>query len=250
MVKGAAGIVNLEGPVTTKVPLGRGLKLFNAPEALAELKTAGVRVVEIANNHALDAGLDAPQKTAEAVRKAGLLSAGGPSGSVVLLEGGWRIVVAAYDLTGGVPKHLGSSLQAARKTGDILLVGFHVTGPESYLPRPELQRAVATALRAGARIVAAHGTHMVGPVERRGDAVIAWGLGNLAFACDCTREREGLLLRLAIAGDGSLRAWVVPVDAGLLGQPAAPARDPTGVFDLLQAIGSSKLERHGTEAGF
>lgn len=44
MVKGAAGIVNLEGPVAAEAPTGLGLKLFNAPETLGELRTAGVRV--------------------------------------------------------------------------------------------------------------------------------------------------------------------------------------------------------------
>ena len=32
MVKGATGIVNLEGPVAAKAPTGAGLKLLNAPE--------------------------------------------------------------------------------------------------------------------------------------------------------------------------------------------------------------------------
>lgn len=250
MVKGAAGIVNLEGPVAAKAPTGPGLKLFNAPEVLRELKDAGVRVAEIANNHARDAGADAPEKTAEALGGAGLLAAGGPAGAAVLQEGGWRIVVAAYDLTGGVPKDFAESLGAAKKTGDVLLVSFHVTGPASYLPRPELRRAVEIARHSGARIITAHGTHVIGPVERRGETVIAWGLGNLAFACDCTKEREGLLLRVTIAADGSLRAAVIPIDAGLQGKAATLSRDPGGVFNLLAAIGSNNLERHGAEAKF
>lgn len=250
IVKGAAGIVNLEGPVTVSLPEGPGLKLVNAPVGLEQLRAAGVRVAEIANNHALDAGPGGVEETAESVRKAGLEPAGGPAGAAVISVHGLRIVIAAYDLTLGVPKGLATSLAKARKEGDVLEVSFHVTGPESYLPRPELRHAVEIALKADARIVTAHGTHVIGPVERRGQAVIAWGLGNLAFACDCTKESEGLLLRVTAKADGTVQALAIPIEAGLQGQPSKPSADPGGVFDLLAAIGSSKLERRGAEAKF
>jgi Bacterial capsule synthesis protein PGA_cap len=54
VLKGAGGIVNLEGPVAQKVPSGKKLRLVNAPEALSQLRDVGVRVAGIANNHALD----------------------------------------------------------------------------------------------------------------------------------------------------------------------------------------------------
>src|SRR5271168_4961455 len=60
ILKGAAGIVNLEGPVAEPSPSGKKLKLTNPPEALAQLREAGVRAAGIANNHALDAGATGP----------------------------------------------------------------------------------------------------------------------------------------------------------------------------------------------
>ena len=82
-------------------------------------------------------------------------------------------------------------------------------------------------------------------MERRGQTVIAWGLGNLAFACDCTRESEGIVLELELV---SGEARVRPIHAGLLGAPAAPSPDPAGVYDLLTAIGSPCLDRRGATA--
>ena len=124
---------------------------------------------------------------------------------------------------------------------------FHTTGVPSYLPSPELRREVEGALEAGATVVAVHGSHLIGPVERRGAAVVAWGLGNLVFHCECTREDEGLVLEVRLAPGRVLEAAVVPVRAGLVG-PARPAGDADGVFDLLEALGSSPLRRRGDRA--
>jgi poly-gamma-glutamate capsule biosynthesis protein CapA/YwtB (metallophosphatase superfamily) len=250
ILKGAVGIVNLEGPATEKSASGKKLKLRNAPEALAQLRQAGVQVAGIANNHALDAGANGPQETVQALQHAGIVPSGGPAGPAVFSVEGLRIVVAAYDLSGGVPPKLEKDLDAARPLGDLLIASFHVDGPPSYLPRPELRSAVKIALEEGAKIVVAHGTHAIGPVEHRNDLVVALGLGNLVFDCDCTNEREGLLLEVTLRGAKVDSASVIPVEAGLRGEPARLSSDPNGVFDLLEGIGSVKLLRKGQRASF
>jgi poly-gamma-glutamate capsule biosynthesis protein CapA/YwtB (metallophosphatase superfamily) len=221
----------------------------NAPAAVASLRASGVRVAGIANNHAGDRGASGLAETAEALRRTGIRPAGGPAGAAVIEVNGQRVVVTAHDLAAGVPAELSANLAAARATGDVLVATFHATGPPSYLPRPELRAAVDVAIAAGARVVATHGTHALGPVERRGGAVIAWGLGNLLFACDCTDEVDGAILRVTIDAD-VLRARIVPIDAGLRGAPARAGHDPALVFDLLEALGSSPLQREGAAASF
>jgi poly-gamma-glutamate synthesis protein (capsule biosynthesis protein) len=172
---------------------------------------------------------------------------------------GLMIALTAHDLTHGVPANLAEELAAARSQAvvggvvrpvDVLIATFHVTGSPSYLPRPELRLAVETAYKAGATVIAAHGTHVVGPVERREHAVIAWGLGNVAFACDCTNESDAILLRLRVRSGDVVKAEVLPIRAGLNKGPAGPSQDANGVFDLLEAIGSKKLERKGNVAEF
>jgi capsule synthesis protein PGA_cap len=250
IVQGAAGIVNLEGPVAEKKELrAGGLRLWNSPKALGELDVLGVRVAGIANNHSADSagglGLSARRS-----RSHDILSAGGPAGPALLEMNGLRIAVTAHDLTRGVPPGLKNDLVSAHGQADFLIATFHVTGPPSYLPRPELRQAVEIAYEAGAVVIAAHGTHALGPVERRGDTVIAWGLGNLAFACDCTREADAMVLRVRLQRGKAVDAVVIPVRAGLNKKPAQPSADPKGVFDLLEGIGSSKLQRQGNSARF
>jgi hypothetical protein len=289
IVSGAPGIVNLEGPVgaapdrdarnasaTSGAARDGPLRLLHAPGAIGELRAPGVAVAGIANNHARDAGPGGGTDTMRALAAAGVQAAGGPAGAAVLTLGRLRVVVTAHDLEAGVPAGLGQDLAAARRRGDALIATFHVTGPASYLPRPELVDAVAIALDAGAIVIAAHGSHELARVERRGGAVIAWGLGNLAFDCACTDEDAGALLEVELgpgtppsagpAGSSrspaapspssssavvtAISATIIPIDAGLLGGAARLAADPALTFELLEALGSSHLERHGGRASF
>lgn len=250
LTRGAVGIVNLEGPVTPRAPSGEGLKLFNAPGALGELKALGVEVAGIANNHAGDVGPEGTSATARALREAGLVPVGGPAGVAVIERGGLRVAVTAHDLTDGVPPKLNDDLKAARAQGDVLVATFHVTGPDLYLPRPELRQAVELALAAGASVVAAHGTHAVGPVERRRNAVIAWGLGNVAFACDCTHEDDAVLLRARLEGRRVVEAEVLPIDAGLDGAVARPSSDAAGILGLIDSLGGTPLRRNAERGVF
>jgi poly-gamma-glutamate capsule biosynthesis protein CapA/YwtB (metallophosphatase superfamily) len=250
IVRGVPGVVNLEGPIGDGASGGDPPRLTQAPGALAELAAAGIRVAGIANNHAGDAGPGGAAATARALAAVGVSAAGAPAGPAIVVFGGLRVVVTAHDLAGGVPADLGRELDQARRRGDVLVATFHVTGPPSYLPAPELVRAVDVALAAGAAVVAAHGTHALARVERRGRAVIGWGLGNLAFSCDCTDEENGALLEVALTPDGVAAATVIPVDAGLAGAPARAAADPGFTFDLLGALGSSPLVRRGDRASF
>lgn len=260
IVQGGVGIVNLEGPVAQRGQLkAHGLRLWNAPSVLKEISALNVQVAGIANNHSADAGPLGTQRTVQQLLAHGIFPVGKPGGAVIIQVHGIVIAVTAHDLTRGVPANLAQELASARRLGvvagvvrpvDILVATFHVTGPPSYLPRPELRRAVEIAYRAGAQVIVAHGTHALGPVERRDHVVIAWGLGNLAFACDCTNEQDALLLRIRVTRGKAIHAEVIPIQAGTNGTPAKASSDAAGIFDLLEAIGSSKLQRKESVAEF
>jgi hypothetical protein len=251
MVQGAAGIVNLEGPVAVRAQLSKtGLRLWNSPASLKELSALNVNVAGIANNHSSDAGEMAVVRTTNALQRNHILPAGESAGPATLHLRGLTIIVTAHDLTQGVPHNLEAELRDAAHKCDFLIATFHVTGPPSYLPHIELKEAVDIAYKSGAVVIVAHGTHAVAKVERREHAVIAWGLGNLAFACDCTKEEDAMILRVRLVSGKVPEARVIAIKAGLNKTPAAPARDSQAIFDLLEAIGSSKLKRNGDEAAF
>lgn len=240
------GIVNLEGAAgdTLDAPPDR---LFNHPFSIRGLARAGVLVAGIANNHARDGD---PGATAEAVRAADLIPAGLAAGPAVVIRDGVRLVIAAHAVDETPADELRTSLAASRRRGDVLIVSLHVVATPSYLPGPATIAAVEAAVSAGAAVVVVHGSHAVARVERRGRAVIAWGLGNLLFTCACTDEVDALLLRVTLGRDGVREARVVPIAAGVGGRPAAPSREAALIFDLLASLASSPLERAGDHARF
>lgn len=239
----AAGVVNLEGPIDPRgadggvVREAGAIRLFNGPVAAAALATSGVAAAGVVNNHDADAGPEGQVHTAMSLRAAGVAAFGGAAGVAMIERGGLRIALAGFDLSGGAPAGLAAALAQARGAGDVLAVGFHTSGPPLYLPEPPLREAAELALAAGASVVVAHGSHALAGAEWRGGAVIAWGLGNVTFACDCTDEREALALRVRLGRAGVEAAVLVPIDAGLGGAAAGPAADPSAVLDLLGALG-------------
>lgn len=241
---GAAGVVNVEGavealdtdhPAFVREGDGERYLLRNDVDRLPALVAAGVVAAGVANNHRAD-GRD-PAASDASVRAAGLA----PLGDTRLDVSGVSVALTQVDLSEGAPAGLEARLRAVGAGADALVVGFHVVGPPSYLPRPELREAVDAAVAAGARVVVAHGTHAIGPVERRGDAVVAWGLGNLAMTCGCTAQSEALLLRVDVPRKGRAETRVYPVQAGLDGAPARPSPDGAGIYTLLDALGSTPL---------
>lgn len=239
----AAGIVNLEGPIDARgdasgsVQEGEALRLFNGTGTAKELAAARIVAASIANNHADDAGPEGQAATAQALLHAGIVPFGGAARAGVIVRSGLQIALAGHDLSKGVPPDLAADLALTRQSGDVLVVSFHTTGPPLYLPEPPLREAVDVALAAGATVVVAHGSHTLAGAERRGSSVVAWGLGNVAFACDCTDEREAVALRVTLGKGGVEAASLVPIDAGLGGSQARVAADPGPVLDLLQALG-------------
>lgn len=245
MVGPAAGVVNLEGPVLQGAGYahidGERVTLGNPATTGALLRDAGVVAASVMNNHRADGDTGATVARLEA---AGLAVAG-PS-PATLEVGGARVVVFAHDLEDpGVPEAVTRELAG---TDGLRVESFHVTGPPSYLPTPALAAAVEAAVNGGADVVVAHGTHAIGPVERRGDTVIAWGLGNLLFDCPCTREDEALVLRVSLAPGHP--AEIIPIRAGLDGAPATGSPDPEGVLDLVAALSVTPLSRRPGRAGF
>jgi poly-gamma-glutamate capsule biosynthesis protein CapA/YwtB (metallophosphatase superfamily) len=244
------GFVNLEGPVILGDESRTRLKVFNASEGLDALRALGVQVVSIANNHARDAGEGAPTRTIAALQEANIVPAGLAAGAATLEISGKKIVFTSHDLSHGLPKNLRRELAAASASGDFLVATFHVSGPPAGHPTALLRQAAAIALAAGARVIAAHGSHRIGPVERRGGAVIAWGLGNLAFACDCTRERAGMILEITVEDKNQLRAAVIPIRAGIRGGAVEPEPRPEKIFARLKKTGSSSIRRDGVRGWF
>jgi poly-gamma-glutamate synthesis protein (capsule biosynthesis protein) len=245
LLQGDVRFVNLEGPITKSgreagmAPDGRptGPLRFNAPPAAARWLKGRVDVVSLANNHARDQGEPGVTETVSRLREQGIAAATA-STDAELERRGRRLRIIARELPERWSPEEEAALEArvreAREAGPVL-VSLHWGLAGALLPTGDQRRLAGRLIDAGATAVLGHGPHTPQGIERRGRGVIAYSLGNLAFACGCTDERDAYVLRFRIDGAGAaVDVEAVPLQAGLR-EPPRLATDP-GVAQLLVSL--------------
>ena len=194
---------NLESPLTIQPQIASGYDLRAAPQAITALHVAGFDIMSLANNHSLDAG------EAGRAQTRATLSAGGIVG-VVERETGHLVsrqapypalvyqLLAFDDSTVPLDLEVASRMVAAAKEeADLVIVSAHWGGEYQAAPSPRQQSIAQALARAGADLIVGHGPHVLQPVERVGQTLVAYSLGNFLFdqpyPVDC---RWGLVLRI------------------------------------------------------
>jgi poly-gamma-glutamate synthesis protein (capsule biosynthesis protein) len=178
---------------------GPGARRFMAvPAAYADgLRNAGFHAMSLANNHMMDCGADGLATTLARLGDLGIGAFGaGPNLAkaeqpLVLERGGRRLALlaasgfsdtnAGQGRPGTAPmnrKRLGERLKAARKLADIVVVALHADLEFSDYPSPWRVRFSRWLVERGAAIVVQHHPHVCQGVERYGDGLIAYSLGN------------------------------------------------------------------------
>jgi poly-gamma-glutamate synthesis protein (capsule biosynthesis protein) len=202
---------NLETPVDDSAPAA-GYPRFNArPALLGALKHAGVTIVSLANNHALDAGAQGLKRTIDNIETAGLVFVGAgrtraEAGEIKFLQSrDVRVAFLSYTYATnqGVPRKVkrppavnilapdseadlaraALAVQKARANADLVVLSLH--WGDEYSRQPTLwQRRVAERLiKAGADIILGHHPHVLQPIESIPAAearigLVAYSLGN------------------------------------------------------------------------
>ncbi len=198
-------IGNLEGTFTARGQRLNKYYTFRAPPELAAgLRDAGFDAVSLANNHALDFGPISLDDTRQALDAVGVsyFGAGEDAATaarpLILEAGGLRLAVLGFSAVRssvfagisepGVARAsveaVEAAVAAAEREADFVVVVFHFGREYDPLPTAE-QRALAhAAADSGAVLVAGHHAHTLQPWERRGEALIIYGLGNFVFDLD------------------------------------------------------------------
>jgi poly-gamma-glutamate capsule biosynthesis protein CapA/YwtB (metallophosphatase superfamily) len=251
---------------------------FRAPPVAADrLAELGVACVTLANNHALDYGVDALVDTLELLRRAGIPAVGaGPDEAaarrpVVLESGGLRLRVVA------VSDHPSSFAATAERPGiafadlwrrelpgwvadaaapggdaDAVLVLPHWGPNMRGAPVAHVRRAAAALEDAGATLVAGHSAHVPqGPSGR-----VLFDLGDFIddYAVDAELRNDlGLLWLVTLDAGGPLRVEAVPLRLEYAYTRRASDVETTVLLALLEercaAVGST-VRREGDRLVF
>ena len=271
--------LNLEGPISDK-----GTKLswkeytFRSRTALAQgLASAGVDVVSMANNHAMDCGSAALLDTIERLDAAGVQHAGGGKNvtaartpAILNTKAGKVAVLAFTDkyasgfaageehagvATIGDGSKVLEAVKAAKQQADYVIVSFH-WGTEYTFTAAGYQRSLAhKCVDAGADLVLGHHPHVIQGVEVYKNKLIAYSLGDFVFDHRPGPTGQAFILRVALTPDQPPVARMIPIYLdNTYGIPAVvtggTADTILGRLTSLSASLGTKLTRSGDQLWF
>jgi capsule synthesis protein PGA_cap len=251
---GDVAVGNLETPLTdgptAKCGAGAsGCYAFRAPPAYAaELRSAGLDVLNLANNHALDGGAAGQAETVSALDAARLGHTGRPGEVAVVRARGVRVAFVGFapypwaqDLRdlGGVRR----LVHEASERADVVVATMHAgaegsdrthvrPGRDTYLgeDRGDVVAFARAAVEAGADLVVGHGPHVLRGLEWYRGRLIAYSLGNASS--HGTLATGGVLgvaglLDVTLGADGTYRRGrLVPLRLVDGGRPTVdPSRE-------------------------
>jgi poly-gamma-glutamate synthesis protein (capsule biosynthesis protein) len=210
--KADLAIVNLESPLAPCLAGGtvNRPRLCGDPRGVAALAAAGIDAVNLANNHALDAGPRGLASTARLLARAKVASLGrgaaldGRPGAERLGD----ILVVAASLTPAAlppgarvkiptPASLARAIRSQRGRRPVLVL-LHSGRELDRQASPREGRYVKAAVRAGAAAVVMHGAHVIRRLYIDKGVPVHLGLGNLLFDQRDPRTRRGVLLTLEL----------------------------------------------------
>jgi poly-gamma-glutamate synthesis protein (capsule biosynthesis protein) len=216
--------------------------IFNGdPRGVASLTDAGVDVVSLANNHAMDHGKIALQDTIATLDKAGIKHVGAGMNTneawtpAILQVKGRKIayvtatqVVPAYFDPGSSRAGIANgknvdrvvqSIRAAKKKADIVIVSLHWGTEQSYSANSSQQAQARRFIDAGADVVLSHHPHVMQGIDFYKGKLIAYSLGNFLFPYKTTEGRKSFILKFDLGPGGAKNVTATPVYLGEWGRP-------------------------------
>ena len=228
MIGNLEGTLSVVGASKCDSASGANCHAFQVPQSHAgALQAAGFDVMSLANNHALDFGVDGRAQTIAALESQEIDHTGLPGQVTVVERDGLKIAVlgfAPYPWAAPLTdlEAAAALVGEAAEQADVVVVTMHAgaegTGATRTPPGPESAfgedrgdpRAFARAvIDAGADLVVGAGPHVLRGMERYRDRLIAYSLGNFAgwhnFATSGSLALSGIL-RVSLNEDGTLRS--------------------------------------------
>lgn len=252
-------IGNLEGPLSdiNYIPTDPLSRVFRgSPCSVAQLKQAGINILNLANNHSLQHGDVCFCDTVERLHACGLKTIGlrnwGLEDDNLILDDGNGItvgVVAASCVPDNVDPdqqrynrfdldRLCMQVQLLTKRCVAVVVILH-WGIEGHTKGDVKQKSIARRLiEYGARIVVGHHPHVFFEVEKLEGCVLAYSLGDFVFDLPWdSRLRKSGILDICISTNGSIDSvFIWPLTLNVNGIPKISGKPITieknGLFAL------------------
>lgn len=184
-------LVNFEGVLTdrTKCDVSKAYNIKGDPEYVNILSQGNVECVSLANNHALDYGVEGRADTVEALEEAGI--AYGYEENIGLYETkGIKAGFVAYTATGnvipkGLKERVEQGLQQLEEAGaDLKIVCLHWGVETNHFPEAVQTTFAHEVIDMGADLLIGHHPHVLQGIEEYNGKYIVYSLGNFCFGAN------------------------------------------------------------------
>lgn len=225
---------NLESLISSRgtAAAGKEITFRAALEVVYGLKNAGIDVLSLANNHAVDYGPEALLESmdilahngiayigaganAAAARRPANFTLKGINISFLAYSSRFHMVQEARPDQPGIAVTQGDTIvqdiKEAKKWADIVIISFHWGWEYSDHPDQETRDLAHQVVEGGADLIIGHHPHVIQGVEWYQGSLICYSLGNFIFDQRGSRSRQGLILRCQIGKDGILQAELLPI---------------------------------------
>jgi poly-gamma-glutamate synthesis protein (capsule biosynthesis protein) len=232
-LKGAnLAVINLESIITnTGIAdanlVSQGIAFRADPAAINGLLSAGIDVVNVANNHAFDYGRIGFDDCINRLKAAGITIIGGGTfdeayTAKIVTVNGVKIALLGATLVGeeaqiraqkydaeqrlaaqtGVAwpysKYMVPAIVNAKKQADIVVVSLHAGTEYATLPNAYQDRYAHNLIDQGANLIIGHHPHVIQPVMQYQKGYIAHSLGNFIFDQGDTNTKKGMVIEVII----------------------------------------------------
>jgi len=231
------------------------------PRFAAALPANGIGIVNLANNHMLDYGPTGLASTLKALDAAGVRHCGAGMNEAeahrpaIVEVNGVRIAFFGYSMTfpteffakadtAGTaypePDFMPSAIRAWKDSVDFVVASFHWGAEKRKTPKDYQTFFAHLAIDSGADLVLGHHPHVLQGLEIYRNRLIAYSLGNFAFASYSRDAVDSIILKVYLRREGLYTAQCLPLNVDnreVEFQPAlAAGQRRAAILDTLRAL--------------
>lgn len=182
-------IANLEGPITeSKEFVEKKFVFKGAPEYTKIIKEGNIEVVNLANNHTYDYGVEGFEDTKRYLEQDEIEYFGYDKSSIIEKKG-VKVGFLGYEGWDTVKKSvIKSDIKSLKEKTNIVIVSFHWGDERSNIPNNVQKELGREAIDSGADLVLGHHPHVIQGIEKYNGKNILYSLGNFCFGGNTNPE--------------------------------------------------------------
>ena len=213
---------NLEAQIFDRCKVLRvGMRLCAGPRAMQSIEIGGFDVLSVANNHSTNFGKRGLDESVKRLRERGIRVAGyGKHIPVVEMNGtrvaflGWSPVHEQISL-----KRIASHIKRARARADLVFAFVHWGIEYETTPSRAQERLADFIASKGVDLIIGAHPHVVQPMERVRDTLVAYSLGNFVFDFMWGEALRGAVGEFVVDDGQIAKSRLIPVQIDEMGAP-------------------------------